>query len=206
MVYSHNPIRLDAPPSRLLAEAMSRAFHNDPAWAYLIPDEARRLRLLPSFFNIVLRYSQCYGELYITGSCAGAACWLPPGNTSPLLRRLIRIGIHDARLGINLGWSGFRRYMTMEACSAVVHQQSVAGDHWYLWVLGVDPAHQGQGIGGLLMQSIFERADAARLPCYLETSNESNVAFYQKHGFTVVSEGAVPKSNLRAWAMVKKPV
>ncbi len=205
MASLHNTIRLDAPPSRLLAAAMSRAFHNDPAWTYLIPDEARRLRLLPSFCNIVLRYSQRYGELYTTSPCAGAACWLTPGNTTPLLRRLIRIGIHDARLGIDLGWAGFRRYMAMEACSAAVHQQSVTGDHWYLWMLGVDPAHQKQGVGGMLIQPVLERADTDRLPCYLETSNERNVAFYQKHDFTSVSEGAVPKSNLHVWAMVRKP-
>ncbi len=205
MASLHNPILLDAPPSRLLAEAMSRAFHHDPAWTYLIPDEARRLRLLPSFFNIVLRYSQRYGELYTTESCTGAACWLPPGNTNPLLRRLIRIGIHDARLGIDLGWSGFRRYMAMEACSAAVHQRSVTGDHWYLWMLGVDPAHQQQGVGGMLIQPVLERADNDELPCYLETSNEQNIAFYHKHGFTVVREGAVPKSNVHVWAMVRKP-
>ncbi len=128
MASLHNPIHLDVPPSRLLAEAMSRAFHNDPAWTYLIPDEVRRLRLLPSFFNIGLRYSQRYGELYTTGACEGAACWLPPGNTTPLLHRLIRIGIHDARLGIDLGWAEFRRYMAVGTCSEALHQQSVTGD------------------------------------------------------------------------------
>lgn len=206
MAYSHNPIRLESPPSRSLSEAMSRAFYNDPASIYLVPDEARRLRLLPSFFNILLRYSQRYGEVYTTTASEGAACWLPPGNTTPLLRRLIRIGIHDARLGVDLGWTGFRRYTAMEACSSTMHQQSVTGDHWYLWAQGVEPAHQRQGIGGMLMQPIFERADSARLPCYLETSNERNIAFYQKYGFMVASEGAVPKSNLRNWAMVRKPV
>ena len=206
MASLHNPIRLETQPSRQLSEAMSRAFYDDPAWTYLVPDDAKRLRLLPSFFNIMLRYSQRYGEVYTTTASEGAACWLPPGNTTPLLHRLIRIGIHDARLGMDLGWTGFRRYIAMEACSAAVHQQSVTGGHWYLWVLGVDPAHQRQGIGGMLMQPIFERADSTRLPCYLETSNERNIAFYQKHGFTVASEGAVPKSNLHVWAMVRKPM
>lgn len=206
MTNSHTPIRLETQPSRQLSEAMSNAFRDDPAWMYLLPDEARRLRLLPSFFNILLRYSQRYGELYTTVANAGAACWLPPGNTTPLLRRLIRIGIHDARLGIDLGWVGFRRYMAMETCSGTLHQQSVTGDHWYLWALGVDPAHQKQGVGSTLVQPILERADADRLPCYLETSNARNIAFYQKHGFSVASEGAIPKSNLHVWAMVRKPV
>ena len=206
MAHSHNLIHLETQPPMQLSEAMSKAFRGDPAWTYLLPDEARRLRLLPSFFNILLRYSQRYGEVYTTTNCEGAACWLTPGHTTPLLRRLIRIGIHDARLGIDLGWSGFRRYMAMETCTDTLHQRSVTGDHWYLWALGVDPLYQKQGTGGMLMQPVFKRADANRLPCYLETSNESNIMFYQKHGFTVVREGTVPKSNLHIWAMVRKPV
>ncbi|HLJ34084.1 MAG TPA: GNAT family N-acetyltransferase [Ktedonobacteraceae bacterium] len=189
-----------------LSEAMSKAFRDEPAWVYLLPDGARRLRLLPSFFNILLRYSQRYGAVYTTTDSEGAACWLTPGNTTPLLHRLIRIGIREARPGIDLGWAGFRRYMAMERCSETLHQQSVTGDHWYLWALGVDPVYQKQGMGGMLMQPVFERADANRLPCYLETSNELNITFYQKHGFTVVNEGTVPKSDLHVWAMMRKPV
>lgn len=75
-----------------------------------------------------------------------------------------------------------------------------------MWMLGVDPAHQKHGVGGMLIQLVLERADTDRLPCYLETSNERNVAFYQKHSFTVANEGVVPKSNLHVWAMVRKPV
>ena len=206
MAHIHTPIRLETHPSRQLSETMSKAFRDDPAWTYLLPDEARRLRLLLPFFNILLRYSQRYGEVYTTTDCAGAACWLTPGNTTPLLHRLIRIGIREAHLGIDLGWAGFRRYMAMEKCSEALHQQSVAGDHWYLWALGVDPMYQKQGMGGMLMQPVFKRADANRLPCYLETSNELNILFYQKHGFTVIREGTVPKSGLHVWAMVRKPV
>ena len=206
MTGSHEPIRLEAHHSRLASAVMGRAFQDEPGWQYLIPDYARRLRLLPAFFHIVVRYSLRYGEVYTTPALEGVACWLPPGNTTPLFSRLARIGIRDARLGLELGWSGFRRYTVMEAYVDAVHKQYVPGQHWYLWAIGVDPPCQGQGIGGMLMQPVLARADADGLPCYLETSKERNVPFYKKYGFTVVSEGVGPKSGQRDWAMLRKPL
>ena len=204
MTRSHEPIRLEAHQFKRASEVMGRAFQEDPAWKYLVPDDARRLRLLPPFFSIVVRYGLRYGEVYTTSTLQGVACWLPPGNTTPRFSRLARLGMREARLGLELGWAGFRRYTVMEAYDDAVHQQSVAGQHWYLWALGVDPPCQGQGIGGMLVQPVLARAGADGLPCYLETSNERNVPFYQKYGFTIVSEGEVPKSNLRVWAMLRR--
>jgi ribosomal protein S18 acetylase RimI-like enzyme len=203
MTQSHKPIRLDAHQLRQASEVMSRAFHNDPAWQYLIPDDARRLRLLPSFSSIVIRYSLLYGQVYTTPDLEGIACWLPPENTTPLFSRLVRIGIRHAHLGFELGWMGLRRYMLMEAHDATLHKQAVPGPHWYLWMLGVDPPYQGQGIGSMLIQPVL--AYAGVLPCYLETSNEKNLSFYRQHGFKVVNDGEVPQSHLHVWAMVRRP-
>jgi ribosomal protein S18 acetylase RimI-like enzyme len=205
MTRSNAPVRLEAHHSRQASAVMGRAFQDDPGWQYLIPDHFRRLRLLPPFFHILVRYSLRYGDVYTTQALEGVACWLPPGNTSPLFSRLARIGIRDARLGLELGWAGFRRYTVMQAYNDAVHKQCVPGQHWYLWAIGVDPPYQNQGIGAMLMQPVLARAEAHGLPCYLETSTERNVVFYKKYGFTVVSEGAVPKSSLRVWAMLRKP-
>ena len=202
MAQSHEPIRLEAHLSEQASEVMARAFQDEPAWKYLIPDASRRLRLLPSFFSIVVRYSLLYGEVYTTSSLEGVACWLPPGNTLPRLSRLVRIGIRHASLGFELGWTGFRRYASMGSYDATVHKKSIQGKHWYLWALGVDPAYQGQGIGGMLMQPVLARAGSDGLACYLETSTEKNVAFYSKRGFTIVHEGVVPGSDLHVWAMM----
>lgn len=61
-----------------------------------------------------------------------------------------------------------------------------AEPHWFLPLIGVDPRRQGGGIGGALMAHALERCDADGLPAYLESSNPSNVPFYERHGFEVV--------------------
>jgi ribosomal protein S18 acetylase RimI-like enzyme len=58
--------------------------------------------------------------------------------------------------------------------------------HWYLPLIGVDPAAQGQGLGSALMRHALERIDADRLPAYLESSNPRNIPLYQRHGFEIL--------------------
>jgi ribosomal protein S18 acetylase RimI-like enzyme len=67
--------------------------------------------------------------------------------------------------------------------------------------LGISPAYQRQGIGSLLLQPILKQADSEGLPCYLETSTEGGVRFYQRRGFEVVRTGGFPEDNLKFWTM-----
>ncbi len=58
--------------------------------------------------------------------------------------------------------------------------------HYYLWGLAVDPNHQVKGIGAALMLPVLTQADAQKVPIYLETHDEKNVSYYQKHGFDLI--------------------
>ena len=66
------------------------------------------------------------------------------------------------------------------------HKRLVPFDHWYLQSLAVEPKEQGKGYGSFLLRSMFEKIDKQGLPVYLETNTESNVVFYQKHGFEIL--------------------
>lgn len=180
---------------------IGRAFHNDPLSVYIYPDEAERKHRLPLMFEIALRYTLRYGEATTTLDITGAACWLPPENTAVSIRRLLRVGA--MRTSLKMGAAGMRRMTNAEDYMKEVHQRCLTGPHWYLWVLGVEPACQGQGIGGSLLRAGLQRADASHLPCYLETMNPDNVTFYQKFGFTIASEGNLPGSSVRMWGMVR---
>jgi ribosomal protein S18 acetylase RimI-like enzyme len=183
-------------------EVMGRAFREDQLLKYLVPDDAERARLAPSFVGKVVRYCSSYGQVHTTPMLEGVACWLPPGGSAPTFTRMLRTGLLTEPL--KFGWAGFRRFMDMVSYTEKVHKRAVPGPHWYLWGLGVEPSEQGKGIGGALMGPILARAAAEGLPCYLETHNEANVPFYRKHGFEVVSDGEVPKRGPRVWAMVSE--
>ncbi len=54
--------------------------------------------------------------------------------------------------------------------------------------IGVDPAHQGRGVGRALLRALLDVADAARATVFLEvrTDNAAAHALYASEGFAVV--------------------
>jgi ribosomal protein S18 acetylase RimI-like enzyme len=60
--------------------------------------------------------------------------------------------------------------------------------HWYLPFIGVEPIHQGRGLGAALLQAQLSRCDAAQLPAYLESTNPMNQRLYERHGFRPIAE------------------
>jgi ribosomal protein S18 acetylase RimI-like enzyme len=180
---------------------IGRAFHKDPLSIYVYPDEAERARRLPLMFGIALRYTLRYGEVTTTPEVSGAACWLPPEHGSMSIWQMLGVGA--LATGLKMGLPGLRRIRNSENYTGNMHHRCITEPHWYLWVLGVDPSHQGQGIGGALLRAGVARAEASHLPCYLETMNPNNVPLYQKFGFVVADEGKVPASNVHVWSMVR---
>jgi ribosomal protein S18 acetylase RimI-like enzyme len=191
-------ICLDPSQVKEASTLLCRAFYHDPLVQYIVPDEARRAHVLPSFYRLVVRYALRYGEISTTPEVEGVACWLTPGNTTVSTWRLLRVA-PTAPFSFSL--SEQRRNTIYARYTDEAHERAISRPHWYLWGLGVEPSRQHQGLGGQLIQPMLARADRAGLPCYLETTNEANVPFYEKHGFTVVSDGVVPGTALRVWGM-----
>lgn len=76
----------------------------------------------------------------------------------------------------------------------------------YLWILGVDPAHQGKGLSKQMMIPFLEEAEQQGIPVYLETSKSRNLPIYQKRGFKVYDEMVVESRDpFRLFFMKKEP-
>ncbi len=196
-------IPLHSSQQQAAAGVLSRAFFNDPLMQHYLPDPSRRERALPYLMLVSLRYCLFYGEVYTTPALAGMACWLPPGHTGVSMLGMLR-----AALGVippGLGWEALRRIQQIEPATDRIHYACVPGPHWYLMLLGVEPARQGQGIGGRLIEPKLAEARTAGLPCYLETMTELDVTFYRKHGFRVVFETTLQPGDLAVWMLMKQP-
>ena len=59
-------------------------------------------------------------------------------------------------------------------------------------MLGTDPIHQGKGIGSALLAPVLDRCDRDGIGAYLESSKQSNIAFYRRHRFEVTGEIVLP--------------
>jgi GNAT superfamily N-acetyltransferase len=180
--------------------AMARAFFVDNVMEYMYPDEDERRRLGPWHFGAFIRYGYLFGEVYTTsGNPDGTAVWFRPGEADLTDERVQLSGLD--RAADVLGADAWARFSTVCEYVESLHPKEVPEPHWYLPLLGVDPALQGKGAGSALLRVILDRADRDGLPAYLWTAKARNVAFYQKHGFEVLTEGVEPTSGIRFWTM-----
>lgn len=195
--------RVGATDGARVAALLARAFLDDPEMVYAFPDAARRAHILPWLIGLNARYALRYGEVYATAGWEGAALWLGPGQTRFTVWRVARAGMLAAPL--RLGWSAIRRLAALGGRAAGLHERHAPGPHWYLSQIGVEPAHQRQGIASRLLRPALARCDADRVPCYLETANPANLAIYRRFGFTVVGE-AQPRDGIPGlWALRREP-
>ena len=186
------------------AEVQGRAFFDDPAFMFTLPDAAARRERLPWLMGVGIGYGERYGEVVTTaGDMLGHAVWLPPGETSLAEERMSEFGFD--RAAERLGDEALKRFGDFMEHMSAHHDRLMPARHWYLMILGVEPDRQGQGIGSTLIRPALERADADRLPCYLETAKERNLAFYRRHGFEVRHEEPIPGGGPNVWMMVRDP-
>lgn len=216
----------DTAPALLLpaAQLYARAFFADPLMAHYLPDPTLRAEVLPTFMHLALRYCQAHGEISTASGpngLEGVACWLPPGHTA-----LEAWGMFRASLGVvtlRQAWRILRSFSSqapgspgsdpnrsqasfLQQVSAAetkidtIHRRIAPGPHWYLMILGVEPACQGQGVGSRLIAPALARARSTGLTCYLETMTERDVSFYRKSGFTVAHDTDL-LPGLHMWAM-----
>jgi ribosomal protein S18 acetylase RimI-like enzyme len=204
MAEPQDPIRLTSSQKAQAGRMLARAFLADPVYSALFPDAAERERALGRLFGAVVGYSLVYGVVHTTPALEGAACWLSPGNAELTAWRMLRTGFGLQRAVARFDAQSRRKFLDALAYMDEIHKREVPEPHWYLWALGVEPRCQGQGIGSRLLQPVLAQADQDGTICYLETETESNVGFYERRGFRVVSDGRVPEHGFRIWTMLRE--
>jgi ribosomal protein S18 acetylase RimI-like enzyme len=150
---------------------------------------------LPKLFGIVVRSDIAAGSVLRSNSCEAVTLWRPPGQAHVGLMETLLSGLgYFQTLGAALG-----RGLAVSHAMDSHHPKGI--DYWYLHYADVRPEHQGKGWGGAAIREGLTRARSERLPVYLETAKESNVALYLKLGFKVVGEWDVSKAGPHFWSM-----
>ena len=178
-----------------------RAFYDDPLYKYIFPDDSTRESQVAWELGLTARYGLRFGEGYATPNVEGCAIWLPPGQTDFTEERMAQVGITNP--AAHLGTESGARFQKFVDESEYYHRQVAPGPHWYLVILGVEPAHQGRGLGRALLAPMLARAEAGRYPVYLETAHESNLDFYAKFGFSVKAEAPLSGGGAYLWYLVR---
>jgi GNAT superfamily N-acetyltransferase len=182
-----------------LAATLARAFDDDPVTRHLIPSGSRRRQArVAAFMALGTKAAIGDGTVWTTAELSGAAVWRRPGRWRVPARDAVR----DVPAAVRaLG----RRLPVGIATLQAIESSHPDEPHWYLGILGTEPAEQGRGIGGALMAPVLDRCDEEGVPAYLESSKERNIPYYERFGFRVTGELDLPKGGPRIWPMWREP-
>lgn len=162
--------------ARVIATLVS-AFLEDPVERWLFPESQEYLAHFPEFAAAFAGKAFEQQTAWRLGDFNAVAVWIRPRSEPD----------EDAIVDVLSRSVAADRHADM---FSVLEQMDAAHPkypHWYLAWLGVDPAHQGTGLGGQLLKQCLAAVDADHLPAFLETPNPRTVPFYERHGFAVTS-------------------
>jgi GNAT superfamily N-acetyltransferase len=178
-------------------DRLPHAFAGDPITGFLLQDGLAYGQRLSRFFSLLMR-ARIALDMPVLVARDGA-------------------DIHGTVMGytttppawpadIAAEWEAFERAVPgltdrMAVYEGIAAKHAPAVPHYYLGVIGVDPAMHGRGIGMQLMASFcaLSAADGRSHGVYLETAQPSNVAFYERAGFIEAGRGAMGTATL--WCM-----
>lgn len=201
MTSSKNAILLQPQHRERAQEVIVRAFRDDPLLSYLAGDPQTQDRLLRWFAQAGIKYGERYGQVFTTPEVTGAAVWFVPGRALAAGS----LGRASVSLPLQVGLRCFWRFASFVRFADRVHQGIISGDHWHLFILVVDPEHQGQGWGSELLKPVLAQADNLGQACYLETTNPKAPHFYEKHGFRIAHHSELEPGGLNFWTFLRNP-
>lgn len=169
------------------------AFSGDPAARWAFSDPKTYFEIFPRFVKAFGGRAFEHGSAHHVPGCA-AALWLPPGvepdeeTMVALIESAVAENDREAMFGVFEQMAAF-------------HPQE---PHWYLPLIGADPAKQGNRHGSALLRHALAICDRDKMTAYLEASSPRNVPLYRRHGFEVL--GTVQAGNSPAITpMLRKP-
>lgn len=157
---------------------LTLAFSIDPMARWSLPDPVKYWTTFSSITEAFGGSAFGQGSAYIADGFIGAALWLPPGvgsDEESLMRLFDENTEDDIKEDMHEVFEQMEKFHPTEP-------------HWYLPMIGVDPMHQGAGIGSALMTEALKAVDLDGSVAYLESSNPRNISLYQRYGFEVIGE------------------
>ena len=163
---------------------LTLAFSGDPPCRWTWPDPQQYLEAFPRFARAFGGGAIEHGTANYHEGFSGVALWLPPGVApdEPSLMRVIEDTVAAAQRDAVFSMiEQMDRFHPREA-------------HWHLPLIGVDPAHQGKGIGAALLRQVLNACDSQKVLAYLEATSVRNVPLYERHGFEALGRIQVADS------------
>ena len=181
---------------RELSLVLARAFEEDPFMSWLFPEPTYRLKLVQAWMRVEVANAlemEASWVSMISDEIVAGTIWSPPG------RDLHESGTFSQLWYLVLGANPDRTSELAQGLS-MIGSSHPDEPHFYLNTVGVQPSLAGQGHGGAIIGHTLDLADVDGQPCYLESSSPRNIPLYERLGFEVIHEIALPNGP-KMWGM-----
>jgi ribosomal protein S18 acetylase RimI-like enzyme len=166
-------------------------------------DAVRRRSVLAQYFAYSIQEGKAVGRsVHLKDQACGVAVWLLPQAPEVQARTANRKRTFLESILEVKGCANYYRIVEFMRGKAA---GLVKNDAWYLSIVAVDPAVQGQGLGQKLLEPTIAEADAASATCYVETFSPRNLSFYRRLGFATMARFAEPTTNSEYALMARYP-
>jgi GNAT superfamily N-acetyltransferase len=156
------PLALDMRPNEPRAiQTITSAFTADPVSRWCWPDLSHYLEAMPAFTTAFAGRAFGLGTAFCADNYRAVALRLPPSSA------IDEAGV-DAVLRDSIEPSRRADVYQMLEDMARYHPSE---PHWYLPLMGVDPAAQGQGFGRALLEHGLGQCDRDGTVAYLEATS-----------------------------------
>jgi ribosomal protein S18 acetylase RimI-like enzyme len=152
-------------------------FTADPIVRWVLPEPHQYLTHAPDLVRRLCGPAFEHEGAYVVEGFAGAALWLRPGveRDNEGVAELMQRATSESEREKHAAFFGR------------VGEHHLHDPHWYLPMIGIDPAQQGRGLGSALLARALTDVDREHLPAYLEATSERSRDLYARHGFELLA-------------------
>lgn len=184
----------------VLKNTLAQAFINDPMTKWTVKNDAKIFERMELMFETMIKhFGLTQGHVHTTSERNGCSVWVSPQDNTKF--SFTGFSLIAAWLKI----VGIERMPKILKTASILSKYHPKEECYYLMALGVKPEDQGKGIASQIITPVLELCDKEGISAYLETSNITNIGFYQKHGFEIKDEINEPDKLPLTWTMLRQP-
>ena len=172
----------DYKDKNLVIDILTKSFDTNQSVNYIAMQDGKRLKRISALMDYSFEVCYMFGDVFLSDDRKACALILYPDKKKTTLKSILL----DIKLIFScIGVENIKKALVRES---KIKQLQPKTTMYYLWFIGVDPEHQNEGIGSVLLDEIINDSKNKQRPIYLETSTLKNLPWYKKYGFQIYNE------------------
>ncbi len=181
---------------------LSQAFKSYTLFEHVLPDSVSRTNQLRHLCRFLLRLGMAKGIVMAPSvELEGVSIWFPSEGFPNSAMDAVRAGLFNLFFHVDIKAVG--RFIEIGNIKGRKRAGIIQGPYWLCDMIGVGSLLQRRGAGRQMIEAQLNRFKKENIPCYLETSEDRNIAYYERYGFDLIHQYRI--HNVPVFCLLWKP-